>query len=1088
MSVLVARGALAQPPATEVFRGSDADAVAGAIPDLGGAPALGDLVGRPIDRVEVVVTGPRWVAPAQVRSVHPGEPLTLAAARRAARELLATGAYAKASTEVERTGGRVILRVRVLPRRLVANVRVDGGALDDDEMLREAHIAAGAEVTAVSLPEMESRARGFYAAHGFPSARITIEPRDTDDRMRVALHLQVEPGAPRTIARRVIVEDGPRFAPDPKLDEELHDLERSYRFGDGDRLDEEALASADHALVERLKGAGYHRAKVAHQIVSAGGFTYLYVRLDTGPKLVTRYEGLEHFDADQLDDALDLEKEPDRGISHLAAKIRDDYVKHGFLDVEVTPEERGGPTDRVHVLFFRVREGEQVRVGHREFPCLGDGPLSAADARRDIESFLEEELPGGGLAAMDPAETDAVLGPGGNRGSRPRPLRLDPDATFAPDTYDRAMKHVQDYLRSEGYLSATVGPLELVRRTCDPRSPPGRCLPLPLPVQPKSACTYDPLGIPTDEPPADPRLTCQPDVARGVTCEPRLSVRIPIKLGPRTLLWDLAFDGNKDPALFEKKLAEAADLTLGSPVSQLAVEAARRRVLDAFKEQGYAFAEVRAMLDFSPDRTRARLRFVVSQGERVVVDEIRVRGAHKTDEALILRRTTFEKCPRDRPIAMCVPFRPSDVRKSEERIATLGTFSSVAVTLEDPYVPAKRKVVIIDVQERLPQYLDIKPGFSTGEGFRIAFEYGHRNVAGEAIQLTFRVQLGYLPDPFILDPQVRANLDQLSVGQRLERRDTVSLAFPEVGLGPLVRFNVDYVDVRDNFRDFGLSKEALVGTFTYRPVRQLYAQLGSSLEYNDVGIFNGTLTDVLNANPGNVDLARLLRAPEGSTVAVAQRIGFAWDRRDNPFGATKGTLLSGTVEHVYAFPESVTDSGNENAIKTDFFRLFGTASGYVRLTDSGMAIAASLRGGRIVQSGLVPDSKTYPDRLFFLGGVDSLRGFLQDSLVPQDVADQIQAGKVTIDQIALRGGDVYINPRLEWRIPLSTLFETAVFLDAGNLWVDPKSFDPFVLRYATGTGLRIATPIGPVAFDYGINLNRRSWEDFGAFHFSIGLF
>jgi outer membrane translocation and assembly module TamA len=30
--------------------------------------------------------------------------------------------------------------------------------------------------------------------------------------------------------------------------------------------------------------------------------------------------------------------------------------------------------------------------------------------------------------------------------------------------------------------------------------------------------------------------------------------------------------------------------------------------------------------------------------------------------------------------------------------------------------------------------------------------------------------------------------------------------------------------------------------------------------------------------------------------------------------------------------------------------------------------------------------------------------------------------------------------------------------------------------------------VGPVALDYGFNLLRRSWEDRGAFHFSIGLF
>jgi outer membrane translocation and assembly module TamA len=36
--------------------------------------------------------------------------------------------------------------------------------------------------------------------------------------------------------------------------------------------------------------------------------------------------------------------------------------------------------------------------------------------------------------------------------------------------------------------------------------------------------------------------------------------------------------------------------------------------------------------------------------------------------------------------------------------------------------------------------------------------------------------------------------------------------------------------------------------------------------------------------------------------------------------------------------------------------------------------------------------------------------------------------------------------------------------------------------------VRLSTPVGPLAVDYGVNLDRRRQEDFGAVHFSIGLF
>ena len=85
-----------------------------------------------------------------------------------------------------------------------------------------------------------------------------------------------------------------------------------------------------------------------------------------------------------------------------------------------------------------------------------------------------------------------------------------------------------------------------------------------------------------------------------------------------------------------------------------------------------------------------------------------------------------------------------------------------------------------------------------------------------------------------------------------------------------------------------------------------------------------------------------------------------------------------------------------------------------------------------------------------------------------------------------------VNSRLELRFPLkiSSALSGGLFLDLGNLWRNPDSIEPVSLRLRTGLGLgvRIATPIGPIAFDYGFNLERYRWEDVGAPNFSIGLF
>jgi len=77
-------------------------------------------------------------------------------------------------------------------------------------------------------------------------------------------------------------------------------------------------------------------------------------------------------------------------------------------------------------------------------------------------------------------------------------LDLEPESVYAPETYERAVQHVQELYRSEGFLAAQVGPVQVIRRRCDPRSPPGECRPIPIPDAPSDVCTYDaerPVGF-----------------------------------------------------------------------------------------------------------------------------------------------------------------------------------------------------------------------------------------------------------------------------------------------------------------------------------------------------------------------------------------------------------------------------------------------------------------------------------------------------------------------------------------------------------------------------------------------------------------
>jgi outer membrane protein assembly factor BamA len=889
------------------------------------------------------------------------------------------------------------------------------------------------------------------------------------------------------------------------------DLTGAYSVHPGDRTDEATIAAADLALEQALHAAGWYQARVTHDLVWVGPpgkqRALLRVRVDAGTLLVPRFEGNAHYDDATLKAALGLDTETDRSPTHLADKLVAFYQKRGFLDVEVRPELRGTEKDPVQVLVFHVAEHPRVAVVSRQYPCLksdvvrhlsSGGPRSSAEIGTEIDSYLEEELPGAELLVdPDPRSVSVNIGAGAGQiatGARPVPIDLQPDATFVADTYERAAEHVQELYRNEGFLHATVGPVQVVRARCDPRSPPGKCIPLPLPPLPTDVCTYDSAGLPLPVQPLDSSFTCRPGGPKDVECAPAMQLVIPVKLGPRTQIWDVAFTGVKSAS--EKDVADAAQVPVGDYVSTALLDDARRRIVDWYKERGYFYVDVKYTLEPSLDNTRARVRFDVIEGDQVIVSDITIRGLQATRESVVRRRVA---------LTVGQPYRTSDVRKSQERLATLGVFSTINVGLADPYVPAPRKGVIIDVIERPTQYVEVRPGFSTGEGVRGVIEYGHRNLFGYAISLTAHAQASYLPNFLILDPQVAQNYGQLSTADRIATRDTLTFGFPEMGLGPTVRSQLDGVYVRDLERDFTLTKTAVAGTLIWRPVRQVQVSAGPDYENNNVYLFafpNIQKYLSSSANQGNSQLARLLRVPDGQSNVVAAKLGVTWDRRDNAFNAHRGTYFAAGVEDVNAYP--VEDPNLRDAqFENHALRLTQTIAGYIPITKT-ISFAAELRLGEIANvlacrapfSTVVPPPYcTYPDRQFYMGGFDSMRGWLQDAFIPQDYLEQIDAGKITCTsqsncQVPLRGGNFMVNPRFELRFPVRAPIDMALFTDFGNLWYDPNYAlqHPIAIRADVGAGIRVETPVGPLVFDYGFNVTRKSYEDIGAFHFAIGLF
>jgi outer membrane protein insertion porin family len=111
---------------------------------------------------------------------------------------------------------------------------------------------------------------------------------------------------------------------------------------------------------------------------------------------------------------------------------------------------------------------------------------------------------------------------------------------------------------------------------------------------------------------------------------------------------------------------------------------------------------------------------------------------------------------------------------------------------------------------------------------------------------------------------------------------------------------------------------------------------------------------------------------------------------------------------------------------------------------------------------------------FFLGGMDSLRGFEARSVGPEEHNDVIGGTKEAILNFE------YLFPVLK-----EAGIRGVVFFDAGNAY--RKSEYPFqTVRKSAGFGVRWYSPFGPLRVEWGINLSPRSGEKSSNFEFSMG--
>lgn len=206
------------------------------------------------------------------------------------------------------------------------------------------------------------------------------------------------------------------------------------------------------------------------------------------------------------------------------------------------------------------------------------------------------------------------------------------------------------------------------------------------------------------------------------------------------------------------------------------------------------------------------------------------------------------------------------------------------------------------------------------------------------------------------------------------------------------------------------------------------------------------------------EASRALKEEEGTRVTSLVSGSLVRDSRDNILTPTRG----GTV----TLGLDVAGLGGDS----QYVKTIGSLS-HFRPIWLGHVLSARVEAGYGFGWG---DEPLPLFERFYLGGPSTIRGVKFRRISP-------------VDETGTRiGGTSELLGNLEYIVPLPFNIRLAAFFDIGNVYGFGTRFDPTDTREAAGAGFRWLSPFGPIRVDYGINLDRRRGEDFGALHFSVG--
>jgi len=441
-----------------------------------------------------------------------------------------------------------------------------------------------------------------------------------------------------------------------------------------------------------------------------------------------------------------------------------------------------------------------------------------------------------------------------------------------------------------------------------------------------------------------------------------------------------------------------------------------QRLTDYYGSKGYAYAEIDPRISKNTEAKRLAINFNIHKDILVYVNRIMIRGNTRTRDKVIRREMTLEENE---------IYDATALRSSTKRLQRLDFFEEVDIVPEstdkDNY-----KNIIVNIKEKPTGTFSIGAGYSSVDGMMVMSEIRQRNFLGRGQNLSLQANLG--------GENTRYNLN---------------FTEPHLNDSDLL-FGFNIYDWEREYDDYDKHSQGGSLRFGY-PVWEEW-HFYTTLGYNKT-----TLSDVREIT------SEIIRKSLDIELTHFVTLGLSRDTTNRRFNPSEGSYNMISIKKAGSF--------------------LGGEAAYTKYEGSSSWYFPSLWGTVFhVKGSLGYVNEDEEDKLpvyerFYLGGLNSVRGFEAGDISPRDPVTRERIGGTHMG---------YMN--LEYIFPLvrDAGLNGVVFFDSGFVNMDEEGWSLSDLRKSAGLGFRWLSPMGPLRLEWGYNLDPEEDEDTSVWDFSIG--